>query len=94
MPAATNDEVKERLDWIRQRYGRVPLLVEDMAKRSDIFIPYFDFTRMAVFEPKSLDRKTLELATLAAGSARASEHCLGIHLEQARASGGSRDEIK
>lgn len=86
-------EVKERLDWINERYGRVPLVVEMMAKRPDIFLPYFEFSRLALFEPKNLDRRTLELATIAAGSALASEHCLGIHLEQAHNAGATDDEI-
>ena len=90
---ATGAEVQERIEWIRKKYGRVPLVVEEMSKRPDLFLPYFEFSRVAVFEPKHLDRKTTELAIVAAGSALASEHCLAIHLDQARAAGASKDEI-
>lgn len=88
-----NDDVKQRLDWLREKYGRIPLVVEKMAERPEIFIPYFDFSKLVLFEPIYLDRKTLELATIAAGSSLASEHCLGIHLEQALAAGASKEEI-
>jgi AhpD family alkylhydroperoxidase len=88
------EEVQSRLDWIRERYGRMPFVVEEMAKRPEIFLAYFEFSRLAVFEPAHLDRKTVELAMIAAGSALASEHCLAIHLEQARAAGASDDEIR
>ena len=86
--------VQERLDWIRSKYGLVPLVVEEMAKEPETFIPYFDFTRNTTFEPKHLDKKIVELAIISAGSALASEHCLGIHLEQARESGATKEEIR
>jgi AhpD family alkylhydroperoxidase len=87
------EEVSDCLSSIEALYGRVPLVPEMLATRPDIFLPYFGFSTAVLFEPKHLDRKTLELAAVAAGSALASEHCLGVHLEQAEAAGASRDEI-
>jgi AhpD family alkylhydroperoxidase len=43
--------------------------------------------------PDHLDRKTAELAAVAAGSAVASEHCLNVHIEAAFNAGASMDEI-
>ncbi len=86
-------EVSDCLSSIETLYGRVPLVPEMLANRPDIFLPYFRYSTAVLFEPKHLDRKTLELAAVAAGSALASEHCLGVHLDQAEAAGASQDEI-
>jgi AhpD family alkylhydroperoxidase len=64
-----------------------------LSQRPDIFLPYLRLSNAVLFEPQHLDRKTLELAAVAAGSALASEHCLGVHLDQARAAGASQDEV-
>jgi AhpD family alkylhydroperoxidase len=86
-------EVGECLGSIEALYGRVPLVPEILSQRPDIFLPYFQFSNAVLLHPKHLDRKTLELAAVAAGSALASEHCLSVHLDQARAAGASQDEI-
>ena len=64
-----------------------------LSQRPEIFLPYFRFSNSILFDPKHLDRKTVELAAVAAGSALASEHCLEVHMAQAQAAGASRDEV-
>jgi len=85
--------VKERLEKIRRVYGFVPLVSDVLSERGDMFIPFTDLTASAFFRPKYLDQKTVELAAISSGTALASEHCLGVHIEQAKSLGVSEDEI-
>lgn len=87
------EEVEGCLASIEALYGMVPFVPQVLAERPDLFLPYYELSKAVLFEPKHLDRKTLELAAVAAGSALASEHCLTVHLQQAEAAGASRDEI-
>jgi len=86
-------EVKSRLEQIKELYGMVPLVPQVLSERPDLFLPYFDLSEATLFHPQHLDRKTLELAAVAAGSALASEHCLTVHIDQARRAGASKDEL-
>lgn len=85
--------VKERLEKIRKVYGFIPLVSEVLSERGDIFIPFTDLTASVFFRPKCLDPKTVELAAISSGAALASEHCLGVHIEQAQSLGASDGEI-
>jgi AhpD family alkylhydroperoxidase len=86
-------EVQRRLDELERLYGRVPFVAQVLSKRPDIFIPYSDYSDVALNRPKHLDRKTVELAAVAASSALASQHCLNIHLDAAVKAGADNDEI-
>jgi AhpD family alkylhydroperoxidase len=86
-------EVKRRLAELEQLYGRVPLVPQVLSQRPDIYIPYSDYSDATLNRPMHLDRKTAELAAVSAGSALASQHCLGIHLEAAVKAGADKDEI-
>ena len=86
-------EVQSRLDELEGLYGRVPFVAQVLSMRPDIFLPYSDYSDVALNRPKHLDRKTVELAAVAAGSALASQHCLSIHLDAAMKAGANNDEI-
>ena len=86
-------EVARRLKETKELLGTVPFVPQFLSSRPDIFIPYHDLSRKVMLHPDHMDRKTSELAAVAAGSAIASEHCLNIHIDAAFDAGASRDEI-
>ena len=86
-------QVARRLEETKEFFGTVPFVPRFLSTRPDIFIPYHDLSKRVMFKPAHLDRKTSELAAVAAGSAVASEHCLNIHIEAAFNAGASKDEI-
>jgi AhpD family alkylhydroperoxidase len=86
-------EVTRRLKETKEFFGTVPFVPQFLSTRPDIFIPYHDLSRKVMLSPDHLDRKTAELAAVAAGSALASEHCLNVHIEAAFNAGASKDEI-
>lgn len=88
-----DEEVKRRLAEAERLYGKVPLVTKVLSERPDIFLAYSDYSEVALQRPMHLDRKTAELAAVAAGSALASQHCLGVHLEAAFKAGASMDEV-
>jgi AhpD family alkylhydroperoxidase len=69
------------------------LVAEVLSQRPDIYIAYSDYSDASLNRPMHLDRKTAELAAVAAGSALASQHCLSIHLEAAVKAGADKDEV-
>jgi len=86
-------EVAKRLEETKEFFGTVPFVPKFLSARPDIFIPYHDLSKRVMFNPAHLDRKTAELAAVAAGTAVASEHCLNVHIEAAFNVGASKDEI-
>ncbi len=86
-------EVERRLKETKDLFGTVPFVPQFLSTRPDIFIPYHDLSKKVMLKPDHLDRKTSELAAVAAGSAIASEHCLNVHIEAAFNAGASKDEI-
>jgi AhpD family alkylhydroperoxidase len=86
-------EVQRRLVELERLYGRVPLVAQVLSERPDIFLAYSDYSDATLNRPMHLDRKTAELAAVAAGSALASQHCLVVHLEAAVKAGANDDEI-
>jgi len=58
-----------------------------------LFIPYTDLSRRLIIEPQHLSMKEMELAAVSAGAALGSEHCLNVHIPQAKKFGASREEI-
>ena len=91
--ADERSEVARRLEETKKLLGTVPFVPQFLSTRPDIFIPYHDLSRKVMLCPDHMDRKTSELAAVAAGSALASEHCLNVHIEAAFNAGASRDEI-
>ncbi|MFA5312440.1 MAG: carboxymuconolactone decarboxylase family protein [Methanomassiliicoccales archaeon] len=85
--------VQERLDAIERFYGTVPFITKVISEEPELFIAHSDFSKNLMQEPKHLDLKTLELASIAAGSALGAEFCLDIHLRQARKHGATDGEI-
>jgi len=85
--------VKERLEKIRNIYGGIPLVLNILSKRGDIFIPYSDLVESVFFQPKHLSMKTVELVAITAAAAIGSDHCLDVHIEQALSRGATEGEI-
>ncbi|MFP4171130.1 MAG: carboxymuconolactone decarboxylase family protein [Methanomassiliicoccales archaeon] len=88
-----SEEVRRRLRRIEEVMGKVPLVTETLAGREDLFLPYTDLNQSVFYRPKHLDRKTVELAAISSAASLGSEHCLDVHIEQARALGATRDEV-
>ena len=91
--ADEESDVARRLKETKEMFGFVPFVPQFLSTRPDIFIPYHDLSRKVMLRPDHMDRKTSELAAVAAGSAIASEHCLNVHIEAAFDAGASKDEI-
>jgi len=91
--ADKKSEVARRLEETKKLLGIVPFVPQFLSTRPDIFIPYHDLSLKVMLCPDHMDRKTSELAAVAAGSALASEHCLNVHIEAAFNAGASKDEI-
>jgi len=87
------ESVRRKLDALEEEYGEVPLVAEELSAHPDIFLPYSDLTERVFLNPEHLDKKTVEIAAIAAGSALAGEYCLAVHLRQARKYGATKAEI-
>jgi len=87
------DVVQDILKRTKEVFGRVPLVSEVLSERPDLFIPYSEMSKNLFIEPKHMDLVTAELAAIAAGAALSSEHCLGVHIEQALKYGATKDKI-
>ncbi len=81
------------LDKVRAEYGFVPLVSEMMSKRPDVYLPYSELSSALFFKPKFLDRRTAELAAIAAGAALGSDNCLNVHIPQALKLGVGEEEV-
>ncbi len=81
------------MDRVRDEYGFIPLVLEMMSKRPDFFLPYSNLSSALFFKPKNLDRRTAELAAIAAGAALGSDNCLNVHIPQAIKLGVSEEEV-
>lgn len=98
MSKASDDErvqraVEQRMRELEELYGRVPLVPQVLSERPDIFLPYTTLADAAMQRTKHLDRRTAELAAIAAGSALASAHCLSVHIDAAFREGAKHDEV-
>ncbi|MCU0861971.1 MAG: carboxymuconolactone decarboxylase family protein [Methanomassiliicoccales archaeon] len=98
MSKASDDEqvqraVEQRMRELEELYGRVPLVPQVLSERPDIFLPYTTLADAAMQRTKHLDRRTAELAAIAAGSALASAHCLNVHIDAAFREGAKHDEV-
>ena len=85
-----SDELAEALVG---KGGELGFLLKTLKERPRTFNPYL-LKGMTVYkEPKSLDRKTAELAAVAAAAALHCEHCLEAHMARALAEGATLDDI-
>ncbi|MDA8431405.1 MAG: carboxymuconolactone decarboxylase family protein [Nitrospiraceae bacterium] len=87
---ALADALVEELE--NERGGLGFLLGTLREKRPRTFSPYILKGR-SVYNPSALDRKTAELAAVAAASALRCGHCLDAHIERAEQEGASAEEI-
>lgn len=85
--------VEEALAKAKEWYGQVPFITSSISNYPDLYLGYAEFSKHLMFEPKALDQKTMELCSIAAGSALGAEHCLDVHLRQAAKFGASDDEL-
>jgi AhpD family alkylhydroperoxidase len=86
-------QVAETMRRIKEAYGQVPLVSRVMSRRSDMFLAYSELNKNVFYAEKALDRKTAELAGIAAGAALGAEFCLEVHIRQAIKAGASEDEV-
>jgi AhpD family alkylhydroperoxidase len=86
-------KVTQTLRRIKEAYGQVPLVSRVMSRRGDMFLAYSELNKSVFYSEQALDRKTAELAGIAAGAALGAEFCLEVHIRQAIKAGASEDEV-
>ena len=78
---------------IEKKRGELGFLLSKLKKRPRTFNPYV-LKGMSVYnEPAAIDKKTAELAAVAAAAALRCEHCLDAHIKRAFEEGAALDEI-
>jgi AhpD family alkylhydroperoxidase len=77
---------------IEKRRGALGFLLSTLKERPRTFNPYLLKGR-SVYNPTFLDKKTAELAAVAAATALRCEHCLDAHMERALEEGASLEEL-
>lgn len=80
------------MENIDEEYGRAPLIFRKMAERPEVLISHLLY-KTAVTKTSSLDRKTIELISMAVGAALRCPHCTSYHMQAAAKKGASREEI-
>jgi AhpD family alkylhydroperoxidase len=83
---------REWLDDIEREYGRVPLIFRRMAERPEVLISHLLY-KGSVTTAGTIEPKTVELISLAVGSALKCPHCVDYHVRAAMRKGATRDEI-
>ncbi|HHT75519.1 MAG TPA: carboxymuconolactone decarboxylase family protein [Methanomassiliicoccaceae archaeon] len=86
-------EIERRLHKQEGFYGFQPFLAQFLSEYPDLFLPYTELSGRLLLEPRHLSLKEMELASVAASAALGSEHCLNVHIPQARKVGASKEEI-
>lgn len=86
-------EIERRLHKQEGFYGFQPFLAQFLSEYPDLFLPYTELSGRLLLEPRHLSLKEMELASVAASAALGSEHCLNVHIPQARKVGASQEEI-
>jgi AhpD family alkylhydroperoxidase len=86
-------EIERRLHKQEGFYGFQPFLAQFLSEYPDLFLPYTELSGRLLLEPRHLSLKEMELASVAASAALGSEHCLNVHILQARKVGASKEEI-
>jgi AhpD family alkylhydroperoxidase len=90
---AEDKRVAETMQRIKEAYGQVPLVSRVMSRRGDMFLAYSELNKTVFYAQKALDRKTAELAGIAAGAALGAEFCLDVHIRQAIKAGANEEEV-
>jgi len=86
--------VDEMLDAIKKTYGAVPLVARVLSEEKDYFLSSVIKSRSILNrEDGPLDPKTVELIVIASATALRCDHCLEVHIKQARKYGATKEEI-
>jgi AhpD family alkylhydroperoxidase len=89
-----NEKLTEELcDEIIERRGSLGFLLSMLKKRPGTFNPFILKGESIYREPAAIDRKTAELAAVAAATALQCEHCLETHMNRAVEEGASMEAI-
>jgi AhpD family alkylhydroperoxidase len=91
--SSVEEQVRMRLEQLRKEFGEVPLVPQELSAFPDLFLPYASLSDRVLLNPEYMDKKSVELACIAAGSALASEHCLNVHIKQALKFGATKSEV-
>ena len=86
-------EMVRRLRRQEELYGFQPFLTDFLSQYPDLFVAYTELSGRLLVEPKHLSLKEVELASISAGAALGSEHCLNVHIAQALKVGATKEEI-
>jgi AhpD family alkylhydroperoxidase len=89
----TDRKVAATLERIKEVYGQVPLVSKVLSRRGDVFLAYSELNKSVFYAGRALDRKTAELAGIAAGAALGAEFCLEVHMRQAIKAGANEEEV-
>lgn len=86
-------EMERRLRAQEDFYGFQPFLSNFLSKYPDLFMAYTELSGRLLLEPKHLGLKEMELASVSAGAALGSDHCLNVHIPQALKVGATKEEV-
>jgi AhpD family alkylhydroperoxidase len=80
-------------ELIEKRRGELGFLLSMLKKRPGTFNPYVLKGISVYSEPAALNRKTAELAAVAAATALRCDHCVDAHIDRAIDEGATLDEV-
>ena len=80
-------------ELIEKRRGELGFLLSMLKKRPGTFNPYVLKGISVYSEPAALNRKTAELAAVAAATALRCDHCVDAHINRAIDEGATLDEV-
>jgi AhpD family alkylhydroperoxidase len=76
-----------------ERHERIPFVADFLARRPEAGTAFLLKAHDVLYDTRVLDRKTNELIASAVAAALRCDYCMHAHIEAARASGGTFDEI-
>ncbi|MDF1556594.1 MAG: carboxymuconolactone decarboxylase family protein [ANME-2 cluster archaeon] len=88
-----DEAAEELLEGVEQYYGEIPYILQFMKDQPDLLVSKILYDNSILREFKRLDRKTIELISIAVSSAIQCTHCLNIHLRVAKRMGIPKEEI-
>ncbi len=89
----SDEAVEELLEGIDKYYGEIPYILQFMKDQPDLLVSKIIYDNSILREFKRLDKKTIELISIAVSSAIRCTHCLNIHLRVAKRMGIPKEEI-
>ncbi|MDI3542148.1 MAG: hypothetical protein PWQ62_1062 [Candidatus Methanomethylophilaceae archaeon] len=88
-----DEDIEKALKAIERRYGFIPFINQVLSTRPDFFIPQIELSKAVFTNPGALSEREKELIAIGVACAICAEHCMDVHISQARKLGADRDQI-